>query len=70
MNRIEDGGYRAPSTPTEEGLVQILAELLEVERVGADDNFFLLGFHSLLATQVTPALSWKPVAVDARTGFS
>ena len=51
-NRIEDGGYRAPSTPTEEGLVQILAELLEVERVGADDNFFLLGFHSLLATQV------------------
>jgi amino acid adenylation domain-containing protein len=51
-NRIEDAGYRAPSTPTEEGLAQILAELLEVERVGADDNFFLLGFHSLLATQV------------------
>jgi amino acid adenylation domain-containing protein len=51
-NRIEDAGYRAPSTPTEETLVQILATLLEVERVGADDNFFLLGFHSLLATQV------------------
>ena len=51
-NRIEDAGYRAPSTPTEEGLVEILAELLEVDRVGADDNFFLLGFHSLLATQV------------------
>jgi len=51
-NRIEDAGYRAPGTPTEESLVQILAALLEVERVGADDNFFLLGFHSLLATQV------------------
>lgn len=51
-NRIEDTGYRAPSTPTEESLVEILAELLEVDRVGADDNFFLLGFHSLLATQV------------------
>jgi amino acid adenylation domain-containing protein len=51
-NRIEDAGYRAPSTPTEESLVEILAALLEVERVGADDNFFLLGFHSLLATQV------------------
>jgi amino acid adenylation domain-containing protein len=51
-NRIEDTGYRAPSTPTEESLVQILAALLEVDRVGADDNFFLLGFHSLLATQV------------------
>jgi acyl-CoA synthetase (AMP-forming)/AMP-acid ligase II/acyl carrier protein len=51
-NRIEDAGYRAPSTPTEECLVEILAALLEVERVGADDNFFLLGFHSLLATQL------------------
>jgi amino acid adenylation domain-containing protein len=51
-NRIEDTGYRAPGTPTEAGLVRMLAELLEVERVGADDNFFLLGFHSLLATQV------------------
>jgi amino acid adenylation domain-containing protein len=51
-NRIEDSGYRAPSTPTEEILVEILAALLEVDRVGADDNFFLLGFHSLLATQV------------------
>jgi len=51
-NRIEDGGYRAPSTPTEGRLVQILAEVLGMDRVGADDNFFLLGFHSLLATQV------------------
>lgn len=51
-NRIEDTGYRAPSTPTEERLVEILAKVLGVDRVGADDNFFLLGFHSLLATQV------------------
>lgn len=51
-NRIEDAGYRAPSTPTEQQLVEILSRLLGVERVGADDNFFLLGFHSLLATQV------------------
>jgi len=51
-NRIEDTGYRAPSTATEERLVEILAKVLGVARVGADDNFFLLGFHSLLATQV------------------
>jgi amino acid adenylation domain-containing protein len=51
-NRIEDADYREPGTATEEQLVQILKRLLGVERVGADDNFFLLGFHSLLATQV------------------
>jgi amino acid adenylation domain-containing protein len=51
-NRIDDAGYRAPSTPTEERLVQILAAVLGMDRVGTDDNFFLLGFHSLLATQV------------------
>jgi len=51
-NRMEDTGYRAPSTPTEERLVEIFTALLGVDRVGADDNFFLLGFHSLLATQV------------------
>jgi amino acid adenylation domain-containing protein len=51
-NRIEDADYREPGTPTEAQLVQILKRLLGVERVGADDNFFLLGFHSLLATQV------------------
>lgn len=51
-NRIQDTGYRAPSTPTEEALAQILAHLLQVDCLGVDDNFFLLGFHSLLATQV------------------
>lgn len=30
----------------------LMAELLEVERVGLDDNFFELGGHSLLATRL------------------
>ena len=33
-------------------LAEILAELLDVERVSVDDNFFLLGGHSLLGTQL------------------
>lgn len=46
------GGARDPETPTEARLAAIVRDLLGVDRVGADDNFFALGGHSLLGTQV------------------
>ncbi|HSF38933.1 MAG TPA: condensation domain-containing protein, partial [Thermoanaerobaculia bacterium] len=48
--------YRAPRTPVEEVVAGIWAELLGVERVGADADFFELGGHSLLATRVASRL--------------
>ncbi|WP_311971042.1 non-ribosomal peptide synthase/polyketide synthase [Pseudomonas baltica] len=44
--------YRAPRDAREIQLAAIWAQVLELERIGLDDDFFELGGHSLLATRI------------------
>ena len=51
--RGEGGAYVAPRSPVEQVLAGIWEEVLELQRVGVEDDFFALGGHSLVAAQVT-----------------
>ncbi|HLK48493.1 MAG TPA: non-ribosomal peptide synthetase [Bryobacteraceae bacterium] len=45
-------GAEGPQTPVEQSIGGMLAKLLNVQSVGRNDNFFLLGGHSLLGAQL------------------
>ena len=44
--------YIAPKTDIEKSLAALLTQLLKREKIGIQDNFFELGVHSLVATQL------------------
>ncbi|RJS18030.1 non-ribosomal peptide synthetase [Corallococcus sp. H22C18031201] len=48
--------FVAPRTPLEQVVADIWAPLLGLSRLGAEDNFFDLGGHSLMATQAASRL--------------
>jgi acyl carrier protein len=63
--------YVAPRTPVEESLAEIWAEVLDVERAGAADDFFALGGHSLRVMRLVSAVRAAfGVDLSIRTVFS
>jgi amino acid adenylation domain-containing protein len=63
-------GYVAPRSGTEATVAAVWAEVLGLDRVGARDNFFDLGGHSLLIPQVLDRLETAfQVTVPLRSMF-
>jgi len=52
MNILSDEIITLPSTLTEERVARITYDLLGIEQIDIDANFFMLGGHSLLGTQL------------------
>jgi amino acid adenylation domain-containing protein len=51
-NTLRDEEFIRPRTPIEQRLATTLCALLNLSEVSVNDNFFLLGGHSLLGTQL------------------
>ncbi len=56
LSQIQSKKQTIPTSKYEKILAQIWAELLAIEKVGVQDNFFDLGGHSLLAVRVIVAI--------------
>jgi amino acid adenylation domain-containing protein len=48
--------FRAPQTPTEKTVAELFADVLALDRVGLDDDFFALGGDSLSAMRLIAAI--------------
>ncbi|MGA5036763.1 non-ribosomal peptide synthase/polyketide synthase [Streptomyces capoamus] len=68
--RPADGPRTAPRTDTERRIARIWSDVLGIEEVGADDNFFALGGDSILTMQVVSRLRRDGLHVATRDLFT
>jgi amino acid adenylation domain-containing protein len=51
-NILDDDSFEAPQSPIERHLAGFLCALLQIDHIGCEDNFFMLGGHSLMGAQL------------------
>ena len=56
LEPMRDQDFSAPRTTVEVRLAAVLEDVLGVQPIGLADNFFMLGGHSLLGTQLIARL--------------
>lgn len=61
--------YRAPRTPAQSILCDMFADILAVEQVGINDNFFFLGGDSIKALQIAARLHRQNIELEIRNIF-
>jgi nonribosomal peptide synthetase DhbF len=68
---FHDGHYRAPRNPAEQTLARLFADVLELGRVGIDEDFFDLGGNSLRAIRLVGLIRAElNLEVSIRTLFA
>lgn len=68
--KVDETEYVAPQSEAEEKLAQIWAEVLEVEQVGLNDNFFSLGGDSIKAIQILSKANDQDIRLTVKEIFN
>src|SRR5205823_6746745 len=66
---VRGRGFRSARTPREEVLCGLFAEVLGVERVGIEDNFFALGGDSIVSIQLVSRARKAGLVITPRAVF-
>lgn len=67
---VSQAGFQAPRSDTEHALARVWQEVLGLERVGIDDNFFALGGDSIVTLQIVSKAAQAGVPITARDLFA
>ncbi|WP_280314386.1 non-ribosomal peptide synthetase, partial [Nocardia wallacei] len=66
---LERGAARAAATAAERTLAEVFAQVLGLDRVGADDSFFALGGDSIMSLQLVARAKERGLAFSTRDVF-